>query len=90
MQIFGGDVVSHARQAYFYGYAHENVRRVVLRLGGKQYGAQTIAGWPGSGLRLWSLPVPASMLFFSGSHVMMGYDAAGRVTWQKNLLAAAR
>lgn len=60
VQIFGGDVVNHARQAYFYGYAHENVRRVVLRLGGKQYGAQTIAAWPGTGLRLWSFPVPAS------------------------------
>jgi hypothetical protein len=90
VQIFGGDVVNHARQAYFYGYAHENVRRVVLRLGGKQYGAQTIAAWPGSGLRLWSFPVPADMLSSSGSHVMLGYDAAGRVVWQKNLLAAAR
>lgn len=33
--IFGGNVVNHARQAYFYGYAHENVRRVML-------------GWAGS------------------------------------------
>jgi hypothetical protein len=90
VQIFGGDVVNHARQAYFYGYAHQNVRRVVLRLGGKQYGAQTIAAWPGSGLRLWSFSVPASMLSSSGSRVMVGYDAAGRVVWQKNLAAAAR
>jgi hypothetical protein len=90
VEVLGGDVVNHARQAYFYGYAHENVHRVALRLGGKQYGAQTIAGWPGSGLRLWSFPVPASMLSSSGSHVMLGYDAAGRLIWQKNLLAAAR
>jgi hypothetical protein len=88
VQVFGGNIVNHARPAYFYGYAHQNVRRVVLRLGGKQYGAQTIAAWPGSGLRLWSFPVPASLLSSSGSRVMLGYDAAGRVVWQKNLLAA--
>jgi DNA-directed RNA polymerase specialized sigma24 family protein len=67
---------------------HRHLRVVRLRLGGKQYGAQTTAGWPGSGLRLWSFPVPASMLSSSGSRVMLGYDAAGRVVWQKNLLAA--
>jgi hypothetical protein len=89
VQMFGGDVINHARQSYFYGYAHENVRRVALRLGGKQYGAQTIAAWPGSGLRLWSFPVPSSVLMSSAaSRVMLGYDAAGRVVWQKNLLAA--
>jgi hypothetical protein len=88
VQMFGGDVINHARQSYFYGYAHENVRRVVLRLGGKQYGAQTIAAWPGSGLRLWSFPVPSSVLMSSAaSRVMLGYDAAGRVVWQKDLAA---
>jgi hypothetical protein len=89
VQDFGGNVVDHARQAYFYGYAHENVRRVVLRLGGKQYGAQTIAAWPGSGLRLWSFAVPSSrLLSSSASRVMLGYDAAGRLVWQQNLAAA--
>jgi hypothetical protein len=88
VELFGGDVINHARQAYFYGYAHENVRRVVLRLGGKQYGAQTFAAWPGSGLRLWAFPVPSSMLLSSSSsRVLLGYDAAGRVVWQKDLLA---
>lgn len=87
VQNFGGNVVGHPKQAYFYGYAHENVRRVVLRLGGKQYGAQTIAAWPGSGLRLWSFSVPASMLASSGSRAMVGYDAAGRVVWQQDLRA---
>ncbi len=44
----------------FYGYAHENVTRVVLELpDGRRYGAQTFAAWPGSGLRLWAFPVPA-------------------------------
>jgi hypothetical protein len=89
VEVFGGDIVNHAKQAFFYGYAHENVRRVVLRLGGKQYSAQTIAAWPGSGLRLWSFPVPSSMLQSSStSRVMLGYDAAGRVAWQKNFAAA--
>lgn len=60
--MYGGEVANHAKQAYFYGYAHENVRRVTLRLGGEQYGAQTFAAWPGSGLRLWAFPVPASTL----------------------------
>jgi hypothetical protein len=87
--IFSGNVVNRARQAYFYGYAHENVRRVVLRLGAKQYSAQTSAAWPGSGLRLWVFPVPSSVLLSpAASRVMLGYDAAGRVVWQKNLRAA--
>ena len=39
----------------FYGYAHENVTRVVLKLpDGRQYGAQTFAAWLGSRLRLWA------------------------------------
>ena len=91
VEVYGGEIANHAKQAYFYGYAHENVRRVTLRLGGKQYGAQTFAAWPGSGLRLWAFPVPASTLLSPrASRVMVGYDAAGRVVWQKNLLAAAR
>jgi hypothetical protein len=60
----------------------------VLRLGAKQYSAQTSAAWPGSGLRLWVFPVPSSVLLSPASRVMLGYDAAGRVVWQKNLLAA--
>jgi len=69
----------------FYGYAHENVTRVVLRLAdGKQYGAQTFAAWKGSGLRLWAFSVPTE--FYTrvnpGQDVLMGYDAAGRVIWQ--------
>jgi hypothetical protein len=89
VEVYGGDITNHAKQAYFYGYAHENVRRVALRLaGGKQYSAQTFAAWTGSGLRLWDFPLPASAL--SSPHaslIMRGYDAAGRVVWQKNLLA---
>lgn len=89
VKVVGGDFPEHARQMYFYGYAHENVRRVVLRLsGGRQYGAQAFAAWPGSGLRLWAIPVPVGTLTSSASRVMVGYDAAGRMVWQQNLLAA--
>jgi hypothetical protein len=91
VEQFGGDVVNHAKQTFFYGYAHENVRRVALRLGDKQYSAPAVAAWPGSGLRLWDFPVPASVLLSPhASRILLGYDAAGRVVWQKNLSAAAR
>jgi hypothetical protein len=89
VELSGGDITNHARQTYFYGYAHENVRRVTLRLGGKQYSAPTVAAWSGSDLRLWDFPVPASALPSPHARrVLLGYDAAGRVIWQKNLSAA--
>jgi len=67
----------------FYGYAHENVTRVVLKLpDGRQYGAQTFAAWPGSGLRLWAFPVPAAVLLTPRQNVWVGYNAAGQVVWQ--------
>jgi hypothetical protein len=88
--VFGGGFGQHTTQIYFYGYAHENVRRVVLRLaGGKQYGAQTSAAWAGSGLRLWDFSVPVSLRSSFASAVLIGYDAAGQVVWQKPLPAAA-
>jgi hypothetical protein len=91
VELFGGDIRNHSRQTYFYGYAHENVRRVVLRLaGGKQYGAQTFAAWPGSGLRLWAFPVPVGALQSAASRALLGYDAAGRVVWQQNFPPAGR
>jgi hypothetical protein len=67
----------------FYGYAHKNVTRVMLKLpDGRQYGAQTFAAWPGSGLRLWAFPVPAGVAFYSHKNVWVGYNAAGHVVWQ--------
>ena len=56
----GGEVVNQAKLSEYYGYAHENVTRVVLRLpGGAEYAVQTFAAWPGSGLRLWAFSVPS-------------------------------
>ena len=74
-----------ATDVWFYGYAHENVARVVLRLpDGRQYSALTFAAWPRSGLRLWAFVVPASYLKSAlGEEVFTGYDAAGRVVWQQ-------
>jgi hypothetical protein len=88
--VFGGEFGPHTTQVYFYGYAHENVRRVVLRLAdGKQYGAQTFAAWAGSGLRLWDFSVPASLRSSLARADLRGYDAAGQVVWQKAFPAAA-
>ena len=88
VELIGGDYLHGSPLVEFYGYAHESVARVVLRLAGsKQYGAQTFAGWPGSGLRLWAFSVPTH-LFTSTSRrkdVMTGYDAAGHIVWQMRL-----
>jgi hypothetical protein len=66
----------------FYGYAHENVARVTVRLAdGRQVGAQTFPGWKGSGIRLWAVPAPAS-LSPRLRYVVLAYDAAGHVVWQ--------
>jgi hypothetical protein len=79
----GGSIVNHAKLSEYYGYAHENVARVVLRLsGGAEYGAQTFAAWPGSGLRLWAFVVPSRALSVKPrQEVLLGYDAAGHVIW---------
>jgi hypothetical protein len=75
----------------FYGYAHANVVRVVLKLpDGRQYGAQTFAAWPGSGLRLWAFPVPTAQALASpAKEVVTGYDAAGHVVYQRPLNQSA-
>jgi hypothetical protein len=85
VENLGGSWLRGAKVVEFYGYAHGNVTRVVLRLpDGRQYGAQTTAAWPGSGLRLWHFSVPVKAATFEpGQQVMLGYDAAGQVVWQK-------
>jgi hypothetical protein len=86
--VFGGDYVLGVKQADFYGYAHENVARVGIRLtDGRQYGAQTVAGWPGSGVRLWAFSVPVRVggTGIRKVDVIKGYDAAGHVVWQMSL-----
>jgi hypothetical protein len=79
----GGGIVNHAKLSEYYGYADENVARVVLRLpGGTEYGAQTFAAWPGSGLRLWAFAVPSSAPSVKPRQVvLLGYDAAGHAIW---------
>jgi hypothetical protein len=66
----------------FYGYAHENVARVTVRLAdGRQVGARTFPGWKGSGIRLWAVPAPTD-LPPRLRYVVLAYDAAGHVVWQ--------
>jgi hypothetical protein len=89
--VFGGDYTPRQPESDFYGYAHQNVTRVVLRLAdGRQYSAQTFAAWPGSGLRLWHFSVPVSLLNHASQarDQMRGYDAAGQVVWQQTLGSA--
>ena len=89
--VFGGDYTSGQTQSDFYGYAHQSVARVVLRLAdGRQYSAQTFAAWPGSDLRLWHFSVPVSLLNHRNQarDQMRGYDAAGQVVWQQSLGSA--
>jgi len=90
--LFQGAWSPKLPEVEFYGYAHENVARVVLRLGdGRQYGAQTFAAWPRSGLRLWAFAVPTRVLDAESPRkdVFTGYDASGRVVWQRRLLGGS-
>jgi hypothetical protein len=74
----------HATTAAFYGYTHANVSRVVLRMSdGKTFGANTFAGWSGSGVRLYGFTVPASAMPRDPSdYELYGYDAAGHMVYQ--------
>lgn len=54
--------IGGAKVAEFFGYAHANVARVVLRLpDGGRYSARTTAAWPGSGARAASSRKAASV-----------------------------
>jgi len=69
----------------FYGYAHENVVRVTVRLAdGRQVGTTTFPGWKGSGIRLWAVPAPVP-LPRQLRYIVLGYDAGGHVVWQTTL-----
>jgi hypothetical protein len=83
----GSTRLSGATVVEYFGCADQNVARVVLRLpDGRQYGAQTTAAWPGSGVRLWHFAVPAKAASFEPTRqVMLGYNAAGQIVWQKSL-----
>jgi hypothetical protein len=65
------------------GYAHADVARVVLHLpGGRSVSTSTVAAWPGSGLRLWAIRLPADV-YIQGQQIptitATGYDTAGQV-----------
>jgi hypothetical protein len=64
------------------GWAPAKAARLVLRLAnGKAFAAPTVAGWPGSGLRLWGVShLPADTL--SQRAVVVAYNAKGKVIGQ--------
>jgi hypothetical protein len=73
-----------------FGYAHANVARVILHLAdGAEAGTSTFpAGWPGSDLRLWAVPLPPGT-WLAGQQLpsvtAVAYDAAGHVLGQARL-----
>lgn len=72
------------------GYAHAGVARVVLRAGGTQLAtaATAVAGWPGSGLRLWHARVQVNFQLVARGTLPVtatAYDAAGHVLGQVKL-----
>jgi hypothetical protein len=83
----GGSWIRGATVVEYFGYAHENVARFVLRLAdGRQYSAQTTAAWAGSGVRLWHFAVPVKAASFEpAGQAMLGYDAAGKVVWDNSV-----
>lgn len=67
-----------------FGYAHANVARVVLRTvdGSVAATATLAAGWAGSNLRLWAVPLPPSTWVRGNglsSVTATAYDSAGHV-----------
>ena len=79
---YGFPTSSSAGSSEFFGYAHGNVTRVTLRLAdGKLLTARTFPGWPGSGIRLWAVPGPATAAM-APKYVALAYDAAGQVVGQ--------
>lgn len=85
-----GGTKRHSNSAWeSFGYAHADVARVVLRLpNGERISASTFAAWPGSGLRLWAVRLPAHVpSIIQGVAVITatGYDAAGNVVAQVTL-----
>jgi len=66
-----------------FGYAHEDVARVVLHLpGGRSVSTSTFAAWAGSGVRLWAIRLPADV-YIPGQQMRTitatGYDTADQV-----------
>ena len=54
--------------------------RVVLHLpGGPQAAGSTVAAWPGSGVRLWSITLPAHLDYLGRSSTVTAYDSSGHV-----------
>jgi hypothetical protein len=66
-------------QLFAVGWAPASAARLVLRLAdGRTFAAPTIAGWPGSGLRLWGVSrLPANAQ--TQTAVVIAYNAKGKI-----------
>jgi hypothetical protein len=63
-----------------FGYAREDVARVVIHLpGGEQAAASTFAAWPGTVIRLWVASLPTHLKSVGRRFTVTAYDAAGHV-----------
>jgi hypothetical protein len=62
-----------------FGYARTDVARIVLHLPGGQAETSTFAAWPGSGIRLWAVPLPTHLDYAGRTFTVTAYDAAGHV-----------
>jgi hypothetical protein len=63
-----------------FGYAPADVARVALQLSdGREFSTGTIAGWPGSGVRLWGPIIMPPHVLVTGSTMILTYNAAGHL-----------
>ncbi|HEV2254119.1 MAG TPA: hypothetical protein VGS06_13070 [Streptosporangiaceae bacterium] len=68
-----------------FGYARADVTRIVLHLPGGQAETSTFTAWPGSGIRLWAVPLPTRLRFAGRTFTVTAYDAAGHVVQMDTL-----
>jgi hypothetical protein len=62
-----------------FGYARADVTRIVVHLPSGQAETSTFAARPGSGIRLWAIPLSTHLDFIGHTFTVTAYDAAGHV-----------
>jgi len=69
-----------------FGYAPADVARVTLQQpDGREFSTGTIAGWPGSGVRLWGPIIMPAHVLVTGSTKVLTYNAAGQLLSEVSL-----
>jgi hypothetical protein len=79
LSVTFGTALQSDSMVYAYGYAPADVARLVVRMAdGEMVSGLTIAGWRGSGIRLWGVGgLPANVVNQSG--VVFSYSASGKL-----------